>query len=156
MVNLVSSAKSGHEWNSNELHAYNIKFEFQDAQQFFEETTLPAPSVHQDILTALTGDDATDERSCNLLNDLYLAMMHGSPESLVRRFGEQLFKFLGYGRYPRHIYPRKELELLNRGERKCAIPDVCVFDMRTNDIFLLFQVDRAVIQTRMLNSLPRR
>jgi hypothetical protein len=40
---LIRSAKSGSDWGPNELAAYNVKVESQDAAPFFEVDPLPEP-----------------------------------------------------------------------------------------------------------------
>ncbi|PBK67270.1 hypothetical protein ARMSODRAFT_889451 [Armillaria solidipes] len=143
MANTIRSAKSGNEWTSNELEAYNIRIVFQDTQTFFEETPLPAPSIHQDILTAPTADDAADDASYNLLAQLDLAMMPSeSEESAVDDFAVALFHSLGYIHRPRAIRTRKELRFFICGESKYAKLDVCIIDRDANDIILLVQEDK--------------
>lgn len=143
MATLLRLAKSGSEWRSNELEAYNISIAFQGAQAFFNETPLPPPSVHLEILTAPTADDAVDEASYNLLTQLDLAMMPTEPEeSAVDDFAVALFHSLGYIHRPRAIRTRKELRFFTCGEVKHAKPDVCIINRDANDIILLVQEDK--------------
>jgi hypothetical protein len=143
MATLLRLAKSGSEWRSNELEAYNISIAFQGAQAFFNETPLPPPSVHLEILTAPTADDAVDEASYNLLTQLDLAMMPTEPEeSAVDDFAVALFHSLGYIHRPRAIRTRKELRFFTCGEVKYAKADVCIINRDANDIILLVQEDK--------------
>ncbi|PCH33417.1 hypothetical protein WOLCODRAFT_111788 [Wolfiporia cocos MD-104 SS10] len=143
MANIIRSAKHGNEWTSNELEAYNISIAFQDAQTFFGEADLPAPSIHQEILTAATADDAIDDASYNLLAQLDLAMMPSGPEeSAVNDFVVALFHSLGYVHRPRAIRTRKQLRFFICGKVNDAKPDVCIIDRDTNDIILLVQEDK--------------
>ncbi|KAK0464768.1 uncharacterized protein EV420DRAFT_1062917 [Desarmillaria tabescens] len=143
MANNIRSAKPGNEWTTNDLDAYKIRITFQDAQMFFDETALPAPSVHQEILTAPIADDAVDDSSYNLLAQLELAMVPSEPEdSAVVDFTVAFFHCLGYIHRPRAIRTRKELRFLICGETKCAKPDICILNRDTNDIILLVQEDK--------------
>ncbi|PBK95740.1 hypothetical protein ARMGADRAFT_1052919 [Armillaria gallica] len=136
MANIIRSAKPGHEWIYNEMEAFNIKINFQDAQTFFDEALLPAPSIHPGILTAPTTDDAVEDASYHIIAQLELAMVP-SEESAVIDFTVALFRSLGYIRRPRAIRTRKELRFLICGDSKYAKSDDCIFDRDTNDIILL-------------------
>ena len=143
MANLIRLAKSGNEWSSNELEAYNIQIIYQNAQTFFNESILPNPLVHPEIFTAAIADDATDEASYNLLTQLDLAMLPAEPEeSAVDDFAVALFHALGYIRRPRAIRTRKELRFFTCGESKYAKPDVSIIDRDANDVILLVQEDK--------------
>ena len=139
MANIIPSAKSGSDWTNNELDAYNIKITFQDAQTFFGEAVLPPPAVDQEVLTALTADDAVNDTTYDLLTQLDLAM--GPSESAVDDFVVALFHSLGYLRRPRAIRTHKELQFIVCGEKKYAKLDVCIIDRSVNDIILLVQED---------------
>jgi hypothetical protein len=140
---MIRSAKSGNEWTDNELEAYNIEIIFQDASAFFGETPLPPPTVSQEVLTALTADDAVDDTVYNLLTQLDLAMMPSEPEeSAVDDFAVALFHSLGYLHRPRAVRTRKELRFNICGENKYAKPAVCIIDRNTSDIILIVQEDK--------------
>ncbi|KAJ4465181.1 hypothetical protein C8J55DRAFT_441351 [Lentinula edodes] len=57
MANLLRSAKSSSDWTQNELRAYNITVQWQDAATFFGVDPLPQPAVAQEVLTTLDADD---------------------------------------------------------------------------------------------------
>ncbi|KAM6501845.1 hypothetical protein JOM56_001822 [Amanita muscaria] len=104
MVNLVRSAKYGNDWTQHELRAYNINITFQDAQTFFDETPLPAPSGPPEFLTALDAEDAADADSHFLITQLDLAMLPTEPEeAAVDDFAANLLRFLGYAQRARGI-----------------------------------------------------
>ncbi|KAH9034554.1 hypothetical protein EDB84DRAFT_1257865, partial [Lactarius hengduanensis] len=46
MTNLICSAKSGSNWTSGDLCAYNIQISTVDTQEFFGVPHLPAPTVN--------------------------------------------------------------------------------------------------------------
>jgi hypothetical protein len=145
MANIIRSAKSGNDWTSNELEAYNIRLVLQDAQTFFDEKPLPAPSIHQDILTASTAVDAEDDSSYNLLAQLDLAMIpfesEDSEDSAVVDFTVALSHSLGYLLHRRLIRTRRDLRLFICGESKYTNPDVCIIDRNAN-VVLLVQEDK--------------
>ncbi|KAK2465134.1 hypothetical protein APHAL10511_002826 [Amanita phalloides] len=139
MANLIRLAKSGDEWGPIELEAYDIRITFQDAQAFFDLPSLPAPSVHPDILNAPTPDDAAGDESYRLLE---AAMMPTRSEESVNDFSVALLILLGYIGRPRIIRTRKELRFFTCGESKCAKPDICIVNCEENDIILLVQEDK--------------
>ncbi|KAJ3511791.1 hypothetical protein NLJ89_g3891 [Agrocybe chaxingu] len=150
MVNGIRSAKSGTKWTDNDLDAYNIKITFQDAQTFFGETPLPAPSVDSDVLAALTADDAVSDDAYNLLSQLDLAMTPSSSEpaeedSAVVNFAVALFRSLGYIHRPRAIRTRKSLRVLVCGDHKSVRTDLCIVDRDNNDIILVVHEDKGDI-----------
>ncbi|KAK0449482.1 hypothetical protein EV421DRAFT_1421044 [Armillaria borealis] len=73
---------------------------------------LPAPSIHPEILTAPTADDAVEDASYHLIAQLKLAT-GPSEESAVIDFVVALSPgSLGYIRRPRAIRTRKEFRFL--------------------------------------------
>src|SRR5882762_354527 len=98
MTELIRSAKSSNNWTSNELKAYNIVVEFQDAATFFGMPNLPQPTtVNPAILTTAGPDDTADDGVYALLRMMDLAL---SPppeeESAVDDFAVMLLNALGY------------------------------------------------------------
>ena len=68
MTELIHSAKSGSDWTMNELAAYKIMVEYQNAATFGTRN-LPQPTtVNPAVFTATDPDDAADDsdgsRSC--------------------------------------------------------------------------------------------
>ena len=97
MAQLIRSAKSGNDWTSNELAAYNITVVFQDAATFFETPDLPQPAVNTNVLTTLEYRDAPDDDTYRLLRNLDLATTQvATDESAVDDFAVLLLRALGY------------------------------------------------------------
>ncbi len=68
MTELIRSAKSGSDWMSHELAAYNIVVEYQNAATFFGTPNLPQPAtINPAVLTAASPDDAADDGVYGLL-----------------------------------------------------------------------------------------
>jgi hypothetical protein len=74
MANIIRSAKSGSDWTSNDLIAYNISIESQDSATFFEVPALPDPHVPQEMLQRLNPEEAEDINTCLTLAAMDLAM----------------------------------------------------------------------------------
>ena len=53
MTELIRSAKSGSDWKGNEVAAYNITIEYQDAATFFGTLNLPQPTVNKPAVLVL-------------------------------------------------------------------------------------------------------
>ena len=153
MSKIFRTPKSGDEWTDNDLEAYNISIAFQDAQTFFGKIpSLPTPvhrdyhkppSIYEDILTALTADEAYHQTTYRLLSQLDIAMTPSeSGELAICDFAVALFQFLGYLDRPRAICSRKELPFLICGVSKSAKPDICIIDRNANDVILLVREDK--------------
>jgi len=122
MAELLRSAKSGSDWSFNELAAYNIEVDYQDAATFFGMATLPQPAVPPDILKSSTPDDACDDTSYRLLRAMDIAIMPGAEESAVDDFAVLLLRVLGYEPRGRLVRTRKDLPLLicDENRQTCA------------------------------------
>jgi hypothetical protein len=143
MAELIRSAKSGSDWTRNELAAYNIVVEYQDAVTFFGTHILPQPTatINPGVLTATTPDDATDDGVYELLRMMDLAMCPApAEESAVDDFAVMLLRALGYNGRGRVLRTRKDLPLIICGENRHAKTDVCIIDQ--NEILLLVQEDK--------------
>jgi hypothetical protein len=142
MAELIRSAKSGSDWTSNELAAYNILVEYQDAATFFGTPNLPLPAtVNPAIFTAAGPDDAVDDGVYELLRTMDLAMSSApAEESAVDDFAFLLLRALNYNARGRVLRTRKDIPLVVCGENRHAKTDVCVVDQ--NEILLLVQEDK--------------
>ena len=81
MANHIRSAKSGSDWTTNELMAYNIVVEYQNAAIFFGTPNLPPPAtVNPSVLTTANPDDAADDGVYELLRTMDLAMSPAPAE----------------------------------------------------------------------------
>lgn len=141
MTELIRSAKSGNDWTSHELAAYNIVVEYQNAATFFGTDNLPQPTVNPAILTATSPDDAADDGDYYLLRTMDLAMSPApAEESAVDDFAVLLLRALGYTPRGRVVRTRKDIPLIICGEARHAKTDVCIIDQ--NVILLLVQEDK--------------
>ncbi|KIJ47466.1 hypothetical protein M422DRAFT_28800 [Sphaerobolus stellatus SS14] len=142
MANIIRTAKSGSDWTRNELLAYNIRVELQDATTFFGVDQLPQPvTTPEEILVAADANAATSDEGYNLLRTLDLAMaMPPNEESAVDDFAVALLRACGYIRRGRVARTRKDINLFICGENRHAKTDVCILD--DNEILLLVQEDK--------------
>ena len=140
MANLIRNAKSGSHWTHNELKAYNIIVDYQDAATFFGQP-LPNPPVHPDLLNYLSADDQTDDEAFILLRLMELAMVpRPTQESATDDFTAHLLKILGYAPRPRVIRTRNDIPFLICGEYRKARTDVCI--LSRDGINLVVQEDK--------------
>jgi hypothetical protein len=143
MANLIRSAKSGSEWTMNDLIAYNVTIEAQDAPTFFGQPELPQPVVHPELLTthSVTDTIMADDESFHVLKYMDLAMnIVPGEESAVDDFAMQLLRAIGYRSRGRFLRSRKDIPLFICGVWTHAKTDVCVMDQ--DDILLLVQEDK--------------
>ncbi|KAI6139803.1 hypothetical protein BKA82DRAFT_15700 [Pisolithus tinctorius] len=118
MTELIRSAKSGNDWTSHELAAYNIVVEYQNAATFGTDN-LPQPTVNPAILTATLPDDAADDGDYYLLRSMDLAMSPApAEESAVDDFAVLLLRALGYTPRGRVVRTRKVIPLIICGEAR--------------------------------------
>jgi len=146
MAKLIRSAKSGNDWTRNELAAYNIAVEYQNAATFFGMHNLPQPAtINPAVLTVTDPDDAADGDVAALLDMMDLATSPApNEESAVDDFAVLLLRALGYNTpRGRVLRTRKDIPLVICGENRNAITDVCVIDVGQNEeILLLVQEDK--------------
>ncbi|KAJ3842604.1 hypothetical protein F5878DRAFT_377726 [Lentinula raphanica] len=141
MASILRSAKSGSDWTENELAAYNITIEWQDAATFFEVDPLPQPTIDQEVLTTLDADNMAQDANYKLLRYMDLAMNPvPGEESAVDDFVVHLLTLLGYVPRNRVLRTRSDIPLFVCGEDRHAKTDVCIVD--SQDILLLVQEDK--------------
>jgi hypothetical protein len=141
MAQLIRSAKSGSDWSSHELRAYNIVVENQDAATFFGMENLPLPSVDPALLTATDPEDSPNDDVYEFLRLMDLAMnLNPGEESAVDDFAAKLLRTLHYSPMGKVIRARKDIPLVICGENRHAKTDVCILDK--NEIILLVQEDK--------------
>ena len=141
MASLLRSPKSGSNWGPNELLAYNIDIQFQDAATFFGVNPLPQPAVADEVLTRLNADDMTNDSNYKFVRYMDLAMDPvPAEESAVDDFAVCLLTLLGYVPRSRMTRTRADIPLTICGEQCHTKTDVCVVE--GDDILLLVQEDK--------------
>jgi hypothetical protein len=129
MANLIRSAKSGSDWSSNELLAYNIEIKDSDEREFFGNDMLPYEAV-----------DETSSEYKKLM--MLLNLVSRGQESAVDDFSRKLLEILQFEREGSVISSRFNIPLTISGDRtKCAQTDVCLVK-EDNIVLLLLQEDK--------------
>jgi hypothetical protein len=158
MANLIRSAKSGNDWTENDLEAYNIQLQFEDAATFFGDSIgwspMPLPEIDQEILTTLEADDMFYDSNAKLINLLDLAMGF-SEEPAVNDFAVELFKRLGYVKRNRVARTQKDISFFNSGEWRYTKADICLLDLLQDDILLLVQEDKRSLPDELRDPRPQ-
>ena len=141
MANLSRNAKSGSDWTSNELRAFNIRVANANTETIFNTTQLPLPSVSDTILNNVEQPDGQLPKEERLFFR-YLELVENpqSPESHVVDFTLHVLRMLDYDGQDRVICQRPELSFTMSGQHVDAKSDICVKD--ANDILLLVQEDK--------------
>ncbi len=99
MANIIRSAKSGSDWTSNDLIAYNITIRRQSSDSFFGYTPNIIPdAIDPAFLTAtVPPDDNLSDGTYRLLQYLDLATHANSgQESAIDDFAKELLRLLGF------------------------------------------------------------
>jgi hypothetical protein len=144
MANLIRSPKSGSDWTTNELIAYNITVTAQSPKEFFRRNTEP-PLVDVDpslVDSAVDADNVPDD-TFQYLTHLDLATNAGQ-ESLIVEFSRETLRILGFAERGLALSTRYIIPLTICGDnRRTAQTDVCLLDRRSM-ILLILQEDKTV------------
>jgi hypothetical protein len=144
MANFIRLAKSGNEWSTNELMAYNISIVERDQNTFFNGP-LPAYTGPAGFVQYEDRVQGLDASSLALIKRLDLAMkVMDGEESAVDDFATELFRALGYETEQTVIRTRKNIRLSMCGQQVYAKTDVCVMDINS-ELLLLVQEDKSHI-----------
>jgi hypothetical protein len=144
MANIIRLAKSGSDWSSNDLAAYNINVQEQDQALFFDGC-LPEYSGPEGFVQYEDRVQGLDAPSLALIKRLDLAMkvMEGE-ETAVDDFAAELLRAMGYETEDTVVRTRKNIRLTMCGEMVFAKTDVCLLDVNS-EIILLVQEDKTHI-----------
>ena len=138
MANFIRSAKSGSDWTSHELIAYNIIFSPLSPGEFF---TTPDPTLdHIDsaILNSPPGDidPALSDVATEYL--AYLDLARGVQEDFVDDFAAETLKLLGFNERLTVVSTCFTIPLIICGEsNRVAQPDVCLLHRLTFVLLVL-------------------
>ena len=126
MTELICSAKSGSDWTTNELAAYNITVEYQNAATF-STCNLPQPAtINPAVFTATDPDGTADDSDGS----------HSCPSRGIccQRFAVLLLHVLGYNTRGRVLRMRKDIPLIICGENRHA-KQMCASSTKTKSCF---------------------
>ncbi|CAA7263532.1 unnamed protein product [Cyclocybe aegerita] len=143
MANLLRTAKSGSNWTTAELDAYNITVVPQTKAEFFGTNDFPDPTEPSllGFMKNESRETATEKKTKQLLHYLDLAMdPKMGQEAAVANFAAELLRGLEYDDNDRIVFIRHAIPFLICGETLIAQTDVCVID--DDEILLLLQEDK--------------
>jgi hypothetical protein len=150
MANIIRSAKSGSDWTTNELFAYNITVTAQSPQEFFRRNDEP-PLVGVDpsfVDSAVDADNVPDD-TFQYLTYLDLATNAGQ-ENLIDDFSRETLRLLGFAERGLALSTWFIIPLTICGDnRRIAQTDVCLLDRRSM-ILLVLQKDKTIFNTTQL------
>lgn len=149
MANLIRSAKSGSEWTSYDLIAYNIAVCRQSSDTFFgykPETV--SDTIDPDFLTAaVPPQDGLSKGTYRLLLYLHLAT-HAGQESAIHDFGKELLRLLGFEEGGTLLRSRYNIPFMICGDdRRSVQADLCLIQ-GTATILLVIQGDKTSPSTK--------
>ena len=151
MANIIRSAKSGSDWTSNDLIAYNIAIRRQSSETFFgyKPNTIP-DAIDPAFLTAtIPPQDNLSDGTYRLLQYLDLAT-HANPgqESAIDDFAKELLRLLGFEERGTLLRSRYAIPFMICGDdRRSAQTDLCLVQ-GTTTILLVIQEDKTVISAK--------
>ena len=136
MAAIIRSAKSGSDWTTNDLRAYNINVVNEDIVTFFGIDHLPYPPVRPVILTNLDypANGLPDREDRLFFDYMHYAMLTPPGEvSAVNDFAAHILSMLRYDEPDRVIRQRKDIPLFTCGSETHAKTDICVMDRKERD-----------------------
>lgn len=149
MANVNRSAKSGNDWTSNELIAYNIAIRPQSSETFFgyKPNTIP-DAVDPAFLTAsVPPQDNLSDGTYRLLQYLDLAT-HVNSGQAIHDFAKELLRLLGFEERGTLLRSRYAIPFTICGDdRRSAQTDLCLVQ-GTTTILLVIQEDQTVVTAR--------
>ncbi|PBK85186.1 hypothetical protein ARMGADRAFT_565846 [Armillaria gallica] len=151
MANIIRSAKSGSDWTSNDLIAYNIAIRRQSSDTFFgyKPNTIP-DAIDPAFLTAtIPPQDNLSDGTYRLLQYLDLATHTNSgQESAIDDFAKELLRLLGFEERGTLLRSRYAIPFMICGDdRRSAQTDLCLVQ-GTTTILLVIQEDKTVISAK--------
>jgi len=139
MASLKRVAKSGNDWTTEDLCAYNVIVEARDFGSFFGQ---PSPILQPfELLTNQRADEMTSAENHLVISFMDLAMNRiPNEESKVAQFTEKLLAALEYESLSRCVVLQQQMPLFICGESRDATADVCIMDM--SEILMVVQEDK--------------
>lgn len=151
MAGLTRSAKSGSDWTSNDLAAYNIIVHRQSAAEFFgcQPDTIPK-TIDPDFLTAtMPLNDNLSDTTYQLLQYIHLATnANFGQESAIYDVARELLRLLGFeerGTLLRSRFPIPFVISADGG--RVAQADLCLMQ-GSSTILLVLQQDKTAISSK--------
>src|SRR5260370_19459830 len=120
MAHLIRSAKSGSDWTTNELLAYNNRVSSQTPHSFYGIPLPPVASLNHldpDLVSGTLSTQGLKDETYRLLQYLDLASTaNAGQESAIADFARQFLRVLGYERRGLLLRSRYAIPLLICGD----------------------------------------
>jgi hypothetical protein len=120
MAYLFRIAKSGSDWTTNELLAYNIRVSSQSPDSFYGQplpTVASLSSLDPNLLSGTLGTQGLSDETYRLLQYLDLASRANSgQESAINDFAREILRALGYEKRGLLLRSRYAIPLLISGD----------------------------------------
>lgn len=151
MSDIIRSAKSGNDWTSNDLIAYNIAIRRQSSETFFgyKPNTIP-DTIDPAFLTAtIPPQDNLSDGTYRLLQYLDVATrVNSGQESAIHDFAKELLRSLGFEERGTLLRSRYAIPFMICGDdRRSAQTDLCLVQ-GTRTILLVIREDKPVISAK--------
>jgi hypothetical protein len=155
MANLIRSPKSGSDWTTNELIAYNITVTAQSPQEFFRRNPEPSlAGVDPSLIDSAVDADNVPDSTFEYLTHLDLATNAGQ-ESFIDDFARETLRILGFAERGLALSTRYITPLTICGDsRRTAQTNVCLLDRRSM-ILLILQEDKTLNHKSSQKRFPR-
>jgi hypothetical protein len=152
MANLNRSAKSGSDWTTNDLLAYNIRVCSQSPAKFYNQplpTLASLSSLDPNLLSSTLHMQGLSDETYRLLQYLDLALRVSSGQkSAVEDFTREILRALGYEKRGLLLRSHYAIPLLISGDpNRSAQTDMCLVQ-GSSTILLVVQEDKSTISLR--------
>jgi len=150
MANLIRSAKSGSDWSTNELLAYNIAVQRQDVVNFFGHELGPIDHLDSNLLSSADPTTASDfsKETYRFLIYLDLASRaNAGQESAIDDLAKSVLEVTGFDQTGTILRTRYDIPFTICGDsRRAARSDVCLVHVNSM-ILLVVQKDKTVFSS---------
>lgn len=152
MANLIRSAKSGSDWTTNDLLAYNIRVSSQSSYRFYGQPVLTfanLSSLDPHLLSGTLSTQGISDETYRLLQYIDLASRANSgQESVINDFAKEILRALGYEKRGLILRSHYAIPLLIGGEpNRLAQTGVCLLQ-GSSTILLVVQGDKTADNVR--------
>ena len=150
MANLIRSAKFGSDWSTNELLAYNISVQPQDAIHFFNHKLGSIDHLDPNLLSSADPTIAVDfsKETYRFLAYLELASRaNAGQESAIDDFAKSVLEVTGFDQIGTILRTRYDIPFTICGDsHRAARSDVCLVHLNSM-ILLVVQEDKTVFSS---------
>ncbi|KAF9517287.1 hypothetical protein BS47DRAFT_1435234 [Hydnum rufescens UP504] len=127
MTHIFRSAKSGINWASQELEAYNITVQHQAAQKFFGSEPTQLPQIDPKFVTGTVDSKRLSDTSFRLLLYLSLASCANTGQkSALHDFSCEILRLVGFEERGTLLRSHYGIPLVIGGETRLARTNICL------------------------------